>query len=106
MPDAGTLAYLEDMQKMVLRDAAPPPSCADEEAEAEVKAGAPRASADGRSRRQSVARRVERWRYRLPLLDEDPTEGELARRPPGEEDGRPATLTPLGERLVGLVPWT
>ena len=33
--------------------------------------------------------------------------GELARRPPGEgEDAGPAALTPLGERLVGLVPWS
>ena len=106
MPDAGTLAYLEDMQKLVLRDGDDgEPSCAEEEVE--VKAGAPRAAADGRSRRQSRERRVERWRRRLPLLDEDPTEGELARRPPGEgEDAGPAALTPLGERLVGLVPWS
>ena len=46
MPDAGTLAYLEDMQKLVLRDGDDgEPSCAEEEAE--VKAGAPRAAADG-----------------------------------------------------------
>ena len=57
MPDAGTLAYLEDMQKLVLRDGDDgEPSCAEEEAE--VKAGAPRAAADGRSRRQSRERRV------------------------------------------------
>ena len=55
--------------------------------------------------RQSRERRVARWRERLPLLDEDPTEAELMRRPPGEEDGKPAELTPLGERLVGLVEW-
>ena len=57
-------------------------------------------------RRQTRERRAERWRRRLPLLDEDPTEEELSRWPPGEEEGAPpATLTPLGERLVGLVEW-
>lgn len=56
-------------------------------------------------RRQSRARRVERWRLRLPLLDEDPTEEQLAQRPPGEGHGRPAELTPLGRRLVGLDAW-
>ena len=64
----------------------------------------PRAAKE-RPRRQSRARRVERWRHRLPLLDEDPTEGELVRRPPGEADGTPSELTPLGERLVGLADW-
>jgi hypothetical protein len=56
-------------------------------------------------KRQSRERRAERWRHRLPMLDEDPKEDELSRRPPGEEDGAPAKLTPLGERLAGLVEW-
>ena len=52
------------------------------------------------------AQRAERWRLRLPLLDEDPREEEMPRRPPGEEDGAPfGGLTPLGRRLTGLDPW-
>ena len=61
--------------------------------------------ATARVRRQSRERRVERWRLRLPLLDEDPREAELPHPPPGEASGEPAVLTPLGQRLVGLVPW-
>eukprot|EP00933_Yihiella_yeosuensis_P036473 TRINITY_DN3021_c1_g1_i2.p1 TRINITY_DN3021_c1_g1~~TRINITY_DN3021_c1_g1_i2.p1 ORF type:complete len:387 (-),score=49.59 TRINITY_DN3021_c1_g1_i2:1212-2345(-) len=49
--------------------------------------------------------RVEKWQKRLPLLREDPQEDDLPRRPPGEDDGKPALLTPLGKRLVGLVKW-
>jgi hypothetical protein len=58
-----------------------------------------------RLRRQSRVRRVERWRRRLPLLDEDPTEDQLSQRPPAEGHGRPAELTLLGRRLVGLDAW-
>lgn len=36
-------------------------------------------------RRLTPSDRAERWRSRLPLLDEDPLESELPRRPPGEE---------------------
>ena len=61
--------------------------------------------ATARVRRQSRERRVERWRLRLPLLDEDPREAELPHPPPGEASREPAVLTPLGQRLVGLVPW-
>jgi len=58
-----------------------------------------------RRKRQSRARRAERYTNRLPLLDEDPLEEELPHMPPGE-DARPlAPLTPLGKRLVGLVEW-
>ena len=56
--------------------------------------------------RLSRDRRVERWRHRLPLLDEDPKEHELERRPPGEHHAEPfAHLSPLGRRLVGLDDW-
>ena len=66
--------------------------------------GMPRVARAG-LRRQSRERRAERWRLRLPLLDEDPREDELPHLVPGEEHQRPAVLTPLGERLVGLVEW-
>ena len=57
-------------------------------------------------RRLSAAQRAERWRHRLPLLDEDPRESEMPRRPPGEDDGAPfGGLTRLGRRLTGLEPW-
>ena len=50
--------------------------------------------------------RVDRWRRRRPLLDEDPTEAALERRPPGEADGAPFPgLTALGRKLVGLDAW-
>lgn len=88
MSDAGTLKYLVSEQTQ-----APPTATPEAEAAAPL-------------RRQSRERRAERWRSRLPMLDEDPTEAELARRPPGEADGLPfGGLTPLGERLVGLVEW-
>ena len=45
--------------------------------------------ATARVRRQSRERRVERWRLRLPLLDEDPREAELPHPPPGEASGEP-----------------
>lgn len=51
------------------------------------------------------AERARRWRERLPLLAEDPHELELPWPPPGETHARPAPLTPLGERLVGVVEW-
>ena len=54
-------------------------------------ASAPRAAPRG-LRRQSRERRIERWRERLPLLDEDPAEWELPRRPPGEEHDEPDCL--------------
>jgi hypothetical protein len=51
--------------------------------------------------------RVDRWKHRLPLLDEDPKESQLARRPPGEGLGTPPfpQLSPLGRKLVGLDEW-
>lgn len=127
MNDAGTLAYLDEMQPHTPNEesgggdddadavSSEPDhaeqaqqqqeqrqkSCA---ADGDDVPGMPRAAKE-RPRRQSRERRVERWRHRLPLLDEDPTEGELVRRPPGEEDGAPAELTALGERLVGLADW-
>lgn len=55
--------------------------------------------------RLSRQQRCERWRKRLPLLEEDPHEHELECLPPDESDGKPASLTALGERLVGLVEW-
>ena len=69
-------------------------------------AGLPGWAAHSALRRQSAERRAQRWRERLPLLDEDPREDELAHRPPSEEGGEPAVLTALGERLVGLTPWS
>jgi hypothetical protein len=61
---------------------------------------------DPRRPRLSRDARIDRWRRRLPLLDEDPRESELDRAPPGEEDGEPfGGLTPLGRRLVGLDEW-
>jgi len=55
--------------------------------------------------RVSAREHRERWRRRLPLLEEDPREDELPKRPPGEEHGRPASLSTLGERLVGCRDW-
>ena len=52
-------------------------------------------------RRQSRRRRAERWRRRLPLLDEDLGEEELPHLVPGEEARQPIELTPLG--ACGLV---
>ena len=49
--------------------------------------------------------RVARWKERKPLLDEDPDERDLPHAPPDEAHGRPAELTELGEKLVGLVSW-
>lgn len=61
---------------------------------------------DPRRPRLSREARVDRWRRRLPLLDEDPREGTLDRAPPDEEDGEPfGGLTSLGRRLVGLDDW-
>ena len=57
-------------------------------------------------RRLTPAQRAERWRKRMPLLDEDPSEEMLPRRPPGDEGGEPfGGLTVLGRRLTGLDPW-
>ncbi|KAJ1449224.1 hypothetical protein M885DRAFT_573081 [Pelagophyceae sp. CCMP2097] len=50
--------------------------------------------------RLSREARVKRWRDRLPLLDEDPRESDLARPPRGDAQAF-AGLTPLGRRLVG-----
>lgn len=55
--------------------------------------------------RMNRSTHVHRWRNRLPLLAEDPREDELPRRPPGEAHGRPASLTELGELLVGVREW-
>lgn len=95
MVDAGTLRYLPAMidSSTCFEDAIL--------TGAEGKSG----YAHGSVQRQSRHRRTERWKYRLPLLDEDPKEDELPHRPPGEEDGQPAELTELGKRLVGLVEW-
>ena len=41
---------------------------------------------DPRRPRLSRDARIDRWRRRLPLLDEDPRESELDRVPPGEEE--------------------
>ena len=49
-------------------------------------------------RRQSRERRAERWRRRLPLLDEDPGEEELPHLVPGEEARQPIELTRLAAR--------
>eukprot|EP00908_Phaeocystis_cordata_P016001 Transcript_27212.p1 GENE.Transcript_27212~~Transcript_27212.p1 ORF type:complete len:426 (+),score=127.26 Transcript_27212:47-1279(+) len=122
LADAGTLSYLLELQDKAYPDGAPEAAEAGG-AEAEAadaaggggdeggcsaggggEAGKP-GLAVGRPRRQSRERRAERWRWRLPLLDEDPRESELPHLVPGEEDGRPARLTPLGERLAGLVEW-
>ena len=114
MSDAGTLAYHQTLQAAVhvgSAQAAMPPHATGHEEHAEEHAAVSDTAAAagghdaGQLRRQSRARRVERWRSRLPMLDEDPLEAELPRRPPGEEDGSPAQLTPLGERLVGLLDW-
>ena len=96
--------------------------------------GRPGVAIEGRLRRQSRERRAERYTGRLPLLDEvsvrptssplfvpcavpghfhharrlplqDPLEDELPHLPPGEEHKPLAPLSPLGERLVGLVEW-
>ena len=58
--------------------------------------------------RMPQSKRVDRWRHRRPLLDEDPGEADLDRAPPGEleTDGAPFPgLTPLGRKLVGLDDW-
>lgn len=50
--------------------------------------------------------RLQRWRKRLPLLDEDPKEEELEKWPPGEVQAPPfSDLSPLGRKLVGLDEW-
>ena len=101
MPDAGTLAYLEDMQKLVLRDGDDgEPSCA----EVEVKAGAPRAAADSAPAGRAASAASSAWRRRLPLLDEDPTEGSSRGGRPAKELRSPRRAA--GERLVRLVPWS
>lgn len=131
MNDAGTLSYLEDLEEAApLNDADGVGSedggdaVAAADAGAKVAAGAgadarPAACTDtaavgaegkagyGRGvHRLSRERRIDRWRLRLPLLDEDPTEDQLSHRPPGEEHGEPfGGLTALGKRLVGLVEW-
>ena len=57
-------------------------------------------------RRLTAAERAERWRTRAPLIDEDPGEDQMPRRPPGEPDGTPFDgLTALGRRLTGLDAW-
>ena len=122
MSDAGTLAYLPEMQ--VLEGIAVQPEPREmviagteaKRAEDEQSAqGNPEPTCEGEGsngtiptsalRRQSRERRAERWRKRLPMLDEDPREEELSRRPPGEEAGEPVPLSPLGERLAGVVEW-
>lgn len=59
----------------------------------------------GAVQRLSREQRLLRWKERRPLLDEDPLEHELPHAPPDEEHGRPAELTELGQKLVGLEPW-
>ncbi len=103
MSDAGTLAYhthlhqavVSSQQQQQQQTAAAAAAAAEEEVP----------SSSEPLRRQSRSRRTARWRDRLPMLDEDPTEDQLPHRPPGEEEGRAASLTPLGQRLVGLVEW-
>ena len=60
-------------------------------------------------RRLSRAERVARWRERRPMLAEDPAEAEVEMIAPSwRADAAPrppCELTPLGERLVGLVDW-
>ena len=102
MSDAGTLAYHETLQAAVHVGSA---QAAASDTASDTAAAAAAGHDAAQLRRQSRERRVERWRSRLPMLDEDPLEAELPRRPPGEEDGSPAQLTPLGERLVGLLEW-
>jgi len=115
MSDAGTLSYLEPSEAGEAGEAgeglsrgasrSPEPQDATEEAACNAAAAGSGGEARRPGRRQSRERRAERWRRRLPLLDEDPGEEELPRLVPGEEARRPAELTPLGERLVGLVAW-
>lgn len=62
---------------------------------------------DPRRPRQTREARVDRWRRRQPLLDEDPREEMLDRLPPDEAGAGPFDgLTPLGTRLVGLNDWS
>ena len=98
MSDAGTLQYWDGwaVSSKSMQEAPTSSSCVEDGANFSVQ---------GVRRRQSRDRRVERWRLRLPLLDEDPGEEELAFRPLGEEAGMPASLTPLGRKLVGLDVW-
>jgi len=108
MSDAGTLAYLEPIGAGGVGEAGEAggveAACSAAAAGGGGAAGRPGLAA-GRLRRQSRERRAERWRRRLPLLDEDPGEEELPHLVPGEESRQPVELTPLGERLVGLVAW-
>ena len=111
MSDAGTLAYLEPIGAGGVGEAGEAGEAGGVEAACSAAAaggggaaGRPGLAA-GRLRRQSPERRAERWRRRLPLLDEDPGEEELPHLVPGEESRQPVELTPLGERLVGLVAW-
>mmetsp|Transcript_15347 Transcript_15347/g.20344 ORF Transcript_15347/g.20344 Transcript_15347/m.20344 type:complete len:348 (-) Transcript_15347:161-1204(-) len=69
-------------------------------------------SFDDPSKRATLTRldqtaRVMRWKFRLPLLDEDPHEADLEIQPPGEPIGTPPfpNLSALGRKLVGLDDW-
>ena len=116
MVDAGTLSYMEGLdpsKPAVTKEACDGACGAGDPAEmctpssdggSGGAAGKPGISVT-RVQRQSRQRRSERYLFRLPLLDEDPHEGELPHKPPGEEDAPLAELTPLGQRLVGLVEW-
>ena len=65
------------------------------------------AAGGGGGRRLTAAERVAKWRGRRGLLASDPREDELPAGcvPPGEAAGQPCQLTPLGQRLVGLLQW-
>ena len=58
-------------------------------------------------KRKNRQDRIDRYKYRLPLLDEDPKEDDLERYPPNEPQGTPPfpDLTPLGRKLVGIDLW-
>ena len=121
MSDAGTLLYLEPIEageagevgeageageasEGLPHGASEQAACSAAAAGGGGAAGRPGLAVAWR-RRQSRERRAERWRRRLPLLDEDPGEEELPHLVPGEESRQPVELTPLGERLVGVVAW-
>ena len=121
MSDAGTLLYLEPIEageagevgeageageasEGLPHGASEQAACSAAAAGGGGAAGRPGLAVAWR-RRQSRERRAERWRRRLPLLDEDPGEEELPHLVPGEEARQPIELMPLGERLVGLVAW-
>ncbi|KAL1514651.1 hypothetical protein AB1Y20_003741 [Prymnesium parvum] len=111
--DAGTLHYLEDMNatdRLPLHTFNSPANANGRGGDssstcAKGSNGRPKGAAGRRVARQTREQRARRYYERLPLLDEDPLEDELSALPPDEEHRPLAPLSPLGQRLAGVVEW-